>query len=463
MRFPNRRPVVPEDRRAGKGSSPNPPSCGVAEYPAPVRSVLDAAHATAGDRVRVTTAGRTYEGAVMPHTEFSGEGVLVLKLDNGYNVGLPISADTSVSLLQRHAATTSRRTLPEARPGRPTIAILGTGGTIASYVDYRTGAVHPAVTAEELVFSVPEILEVCNVRARMIYNVFSENLTPKEWRVLATEASRELAAGADAVIIPHGTDTLHFTSAALSFMLRDLTGPVVLIGSQRSSDRPSSDAAFNLLCGVRLAAENVGEVVTCMHHETGDTSCDLLRGTKVRKMHASRRDAFKPINDRRLGAVDADGTVHWESPVAQRGKGPPRAETELDENVVLVEFYPGMPASRFEAITHGAHGVVIAGTGLGHVSDELLPPIRRLVKEGAAAVMTTQCLNGRVGLRVYDKGRDLLAAGVIPGEDMLPEVALVKLMWVLGRTQEGDKVRDLMTTSLAGEINPAIALDEYVF
>jgi len=438
--------------------------CGdVAEYPAPVKRLMDAAGAAVGDRVRITGAGRTYEGVVMPHTEFSGADILVLKLDTGYNVGVPAGADTAVALLGREKAEAAVRALPPPKPDRPVAAVLGTGGTIASYVDYRTGAVHPAVTAEELVFSVPELLDVCNVRARVVYSVFSENLGAEHWQGLAAEAAKELNGGARTVIIPHGTDTLHFTSAALAFMLRNLTGPVVLVGSQRSSDRPSSDAAFNLLCAARLAAEDVGEVVSCMHHETGDTTCDVIRGTKVRKMHSSRRDAFKAVNDRRLGAVHADGRVTWEAPAGPRGTGPVVAETGMDEDVVLVQFYPGMPARRFEVLTHGAHGVVIAGTGLGHVSDELLPPIRTLASGGVPVVMTTQCLNGRVGLRVYDKGRDLMAAGVIPGEDMLPEVALVKLMWVLGRTKEPDEVRELMGTSLAGEINPSITLDEYVF
>ena len=433
------------------------------EYPDPVQRLLSAAGASPGDRVRVALRERTHEGVVMPHTEFSGEDILVVKLDTGYNVGIPAAEIEGLQLLEKGRPSASTRALPPPKPGKPTVAVLGTGGTIASYVDYRTGAVHPAVTAEELVFSVPELLDVCNVRARVIYSVYSENLAPRNWQELAAEAAKELNAGAEAVIIPHGTDTLHYTSAALAFMLRDLTGPVVLAGSQRSSDRPSSDAAFNLLCAARLAAEDLGEVVTCMHHETGDTSCDVLRGTKVRKMHASRRDAFKPINDRRLGAVHADGTTTWEGSAAPRQKGPVRAESELDPEVELVYFHPGLTAKRFEGLTHGCHGVVIAGTGLGHVSDDLMPSIRKLSGDGVPVVMTTQCLNGRVGLRVYDKGRDLLAAGVIPGEDMLPEVALVKLMWTLGRTKDADEVRQLMTTNLAGEINPTITLDEYVF
>ena len=435
----------------------------MAEYPTPVKALLAGAGANPGDHVRVTVAARAHEGVVMPHTEFSGQDILVVKLDTGYNVGIPVGEVTALQLLEKKRPPSKARELPPSKPGKPTVAVLGTGGTIASFVDYRTGAVHPAVTAEELVFSVPELLDAANVRARVIYSVYSENLAPRNWQELAVEAAKELRGGAEAVIIPHGTDTLHYTSAALAFMLRDLTGPVILVGSQRSSDRPSSDAAFNLLCATRLAGEDLGEVVACMHHETGDTACDVLRATKVRKMHASRRDAFKAINDRRLGVVHEDGKVTWEGPVTPQGKGPARAESDLDPDVALVYFHPGLTAKRFEGLTHGAHGVVVAGSGLGHVSDELVPPIRSLAKGGTPVVMTTQCLNGRVGLRVYDKGRDLLAAGVIAGEDMLPEVALVKLMWVLGRTKNPDEVRGLMTTSLAGEINPAITLDEYVF
>lgn len=434
----------------------------MSDYPEPVKGKLDAAGVVPGDRVRIA-GERTFEGIVMPHTEFSGSDILVLKLDTGYNVGLPVVQISSLEVVERARGPGRARVLPPPKSGKPLAAVLGTGGTIASYVDYRTGAVHPAVTAEELVFSVPEILDVCNVRARLIYSVFSENLTPRQWQELAVEAAKELNTGADAVIIPHGTDTLHFTSAALAFMLRGLTGPVILVGSQRSPDRPSSDAAFNLLCAAHLTAENFGEVVSCLHHETSDTACAVLRGTKIRKMHASRRDAFKPINEQPLGFVHADGKVAWTSPTQPRGKRTEVSETRIDTDVALVTFHPGLSIKRFEAQTHDAHGIVIAGTGLGHVSDELVPSIRSAAQGGKPVVMTTQCLNGRVGLRVYDKGRDLLAAGVIPGEDMLPEVALVKLMWVLGRTKDPAEVRELMTTNIAGEINQTIALNEYVF
>src|SRR6266545_2732966 len=212
------------------------------DYPPRVRALLDRSKADRGDAVVVRARGERYEGILMPHHGFSGDDILTVKLPNGYNIGIAIRDVESVEVVTKHAPTKPQRNLPPPAKDKPTVAVLGTGGTIASYVDYRTGAVHPAVTPEELVFSVPELFDACNVRARVVYSVFSENLAPKNWEVLAAESAKELQAGAEAVIIPHGTDTLAYTGAALSFMLRDLPGPVILVGSQRSSDRPSSDA-----------------------------------------------------------------------------------------------------------------------------------------------------------------------------------------------------------------------------
>src|SRR5205823_6348195 len=152
----------------------------------------------------------------MPHHGFSGDDILTVKLPNGYNVGIELGDVESIEVRAKHTPAAVERKLPPPTASKPTVAVLGTGGTIASYVDYRTGAVHPAVTAEELVFSVPELLDVCNVRARVIYSVYSENMKPEQWQRLAQEAGKELNGGAAGVVIPHGTDTLHLTSAAPS-------------------------------------------------------------------------------------------------------------------------------------------------------------------------------------------------------------------------------------------------------
>ncbi len=431
------------------------------DYPPKIRALLEKAKAAQGDSLRVKARGETYEGVLMPHTSFSGEDILTIKLGSGYNLGIAAEDVEAVDVTARPAPRKAARTLPPAAKDRPTIAVLGTGGTIASYVDYRTGAVHPAVTAEELVFSVPELLDVANIRAKVVYSIYSEDMKPENWQRLAREAAAELNAGASGVLIPHGTDTLHFTTAALSFMLRDLTGPVVVVGSQRSSDRPSSDAASNLLCGVRVATADLGEVVGVMHAETSDSFDWIHRGTKVRKMHSSRRDAFRAMNATPLGTVRPEGPVELTEPVQPRSKGPVKVDDRLDLDVALVHFYPGMTPAVLENCLRGAHGIVLAGTGLGHTAHDLIPAIHRATRDGVPVVMTTQTLQGRVSLRVYDTGRDLIRAGVISGEDMLPEVAYVKLMWMLGHTREPADVAKAMAANVAGEINPRIGLDEF--
>ncbi len=431
------------------------------EYPPKIRALLDKARADQGDAVAVTARGETYAGVLMPHHGFSGEDILTVKLGNGYNIGIAIAEIMDVTVTSKHAPHAVERHLPPPSRDKSTVAVLGTGGTIASYVDYRTGAVHPAVTAEELIFSVPELLDVANVKARVIYSIYSEDLKPENWQHLAGEAAAELNAGASGVLIPHGTDTMHFTTAALAFMLRDLTGPVVVVGSQRSSDRPSSDAASNLLCGARVATADLGEVVAVMHAETSDNYCWIHRGTKVRKMHSSRRDAFRSMNAEPLGKVRPEGPVEVTGPALPRSRGPVKLDDKLDLDVFLVHFYPGMRPSVLDSGLVEAHGIVLAGTGLGHVAHDLLPVVKKAVRDGVAVVMTTQTLQGRVSMRVYDTGRDLIKAGVISGEDMLPETAYVKLMWVLGHTRDPVDVAKAMATNVAGEINPRIGLDEF--
>src|SRR3990172_885559 len=431
------------------------------KYPPRIRALLDPAKADQGDTVVIRARGERYSGILMPHHGFSGEDILTIKLTNGYNIGIEIADIEAVEVTGKGAPVTVDRKLPPATEDKPTIAVLGTGGTIASYVDYRTGAVHPAVTAEELVFSVPELLEIANVRARVIYSIYSENLKPENWQRLAREAAKELNAGAAGVIIPHGTDTLHFTTAALSFMLRDLTGPVVVVGSQRSSDRPSSDASSNLLAAAHVAAANLGEVVAVMHGETSDADAAIHRGTKVRKMHASRRDAFRSLNAPPLGRVRPDGRVDLSERALPRSKGPVAVDDRLEPDVGMFTFYPGQRPSEVAGILQGLRGAVVAGTGLGHVAHDLIPVLGKASRDGVVVVMTTQTLQGRVSMNVYDTGRDLLKAGGVSGGGMLPETAYVKLMWVLAHTRDPAEAARAMATNVAGELNPSIGLPEF--
>ncbi len=422
------------------------------KYSGLVGKLLESAEAELGDVIEVRRGDGAHEGILMPHHDFSDPSIITLKLPNGYNIGVKVDGSTKVRLVaKREARDRKSQTLPKD-PAKKDVAVISTGGTIASYVDYRTGAVHPAISAEELIFSVPELLDLCNVRAKVLYSILSENMKVSHWQGLARAVADELNSGAVGVIIPHGTDTLGFTSAALSFMLRNLTGPVICVGSQRSSDRPSSDAIMNLLSATRLCVQSdLGEVVVLMHGESSDTFTLAHRGTKVRKMHSSRRDAFRSINVDPIAKVEGP-EITFQTEYTRRSRGPVELKDKIDGNASMLHFYPGFEAEHFDLIAQRVKGVVIAGTGLGHVSEEIIGSIRSAVKDGVHVYVTTQCLYGSVNLNVYSTGRDMISAGAIPLGDMLPETAYVKLMWAMGQTDDADEIHKIMLTNIAGEL-----------
>jgi len=429
-------------------------------YVGRVRSILEEAGVRVGDRVKIVKEGRVFEGILMPREKLYPRPIVVLKLDNGYNIGVRITDNTVIEKAGRlekkippQPPETARRT------GYPYVIIASTGGTIASRVDYETGAVKPALTSRDLAALVPEVFDVADINTSIIFNIFSENLEPRHWEHIAEKTSEFIEKGYDGVILTHGTDTMHYTAAALSFALRDLPVPVILVGSQRSSDRPSSDAAFNLISAV-VAAANApfSEVAVVMHGETGDTYALAHRGVKVRKMHTSRRDAFQSINDIPLARIypyEKKIVMLREDYVKRDPSRSLRVENGFDPKVALIKFYPSITSEVIDFyVDKGYHGIVLEGTGLGHFPERLVESIRRAVEEEIPVVMTSQCLFGRINMHVYSTGRKYLEAGVIPGEDMLPEVAYVKLSWVLARTRNLDEVRRLMLSNLVGEINP---------
>ena len=415
-----------------------------------IENILRNANAEEGDLVEIEVDDEKIKGVLMPHHEFSDKNIIIVKLSNGYNIGIDGRKDIKIRVLEKKKKKAVKKKVIPFDPAKPTVSVIGTGGTIACYVDYRTGAVHPATSAEDLAFSVPEIFDICNVKAKVAFQMLSENLKVSHWQTLAREVANafnnERVSG---VVIPHGTDTMGYTSAALSFMLKNLSGPVVLVGAQRSSDRPSSDAAQNLLSAVTVAAKSdLGEVVVVMHGEISDTFTYIHRGTRVRKMHTSRRDAFKTINEKPLGKIEY-GRIELTRGYRGKTSGKVVVDDKMDDDVALVYFYPGMK----EQDLPDKKGLVIMGTGLGHISTDLIKRIRELIDNGSVIVMTSQCIFGRVNMRVYSNGRELLKAGVISGEDMLPEVAYVKLMWALAHAKDRDDVAKIMHTNIAGEIS----------
>ncbi len=405
------------------------------------------------DKVSLETNGVKYEGTLMP----SQTDRIVLKLKNGYNIGIK-KESASLKLLDKKEEKISHTETGRVEKNKieklPNISILSTGGTIASKIDYRTGAVTSQFSADDVLSAIPELEEIANYNCRMIYSILSENMRPSYWVELARAVYEEIKNGADGIIITHGTDTMMYTAAALSFMI-ETPVPIVLVGSQRSADRPSSDNAMNAICAAKVAISDIAEVCVVMHGSTSDEFCYIHRGTKVRKMHTSRRDAFQSINARPIGRVEyPSGEIKMLSPFVKRGEKKLAINDKLESKCALIKYITG--ASNESLLFHsgsGYKGIVIEGTGLGHVSTEWIPLIKTVTDAGIPVVMTSQCINGRVCDRVYDTGRDILKAGAIESEDMLSEVALVKLMWVLGQTKDIEKVTAMMHTNIAGELS----------
>jgi glutamyl-tRNA(Gln) amidotransferase subunit D len=371
----------------------------------------------------------------------------VVKLDSGYNIGVNPG---SCIFLEHPVVSPTRRPEVVQNASLPTLSIVSTGGTIASRIDYRTGSVTSQFDAGDILTAIPELATIANYRTKPIAAILSENMTPAIWRKLARAVHAEIRAGSAGVIVTHGTDTMAYSAAALSFMI-DTPVPIVFVGSQRSADRPSSDNAMNAVCAAAAAMSDIGEVVVVMHATTNDDLCAIHRGTRVRKMHTSRRDAFQSIGIESIGTVEYPSrTVTLKESAIRRGKYKLDLRDNLEEHCGLVQFYPGMSPDLLDAY-QGYKGLVLAGTGLGHVSTTLIPRLRKLIETGTMIVMTSQCMRGRVCDRVYDTGRYLLAAGVIEGGDMLPETALAKLMWVLANERDPEKARALMQTDLKGE------------
>lgn len=403
-------------------------------------------------------AGSVFEGVILPRSGSFDDLHVVMKLKTGYNVGLHCDRLEHVTEVGYKEAKYKipEKAFPE-RPTLPKVTLLGTGGTIASRLDYRTGAVIPAFTPGELYGAVPELADICNLTTKKIFGVFSENMAMENYLVLAKAIGEEIAAGADGIVIGHGTDTMGHTAAILSFMVQDSPVPIVLVGSQRSSDRPSSDAALNLIHSVRTAAySDLAEVVICMFGPTSDRYGLLHRGTRCRKMHSSYRSTFRTVGDVPLAMVSRDSFNYLTDDYRKRDKSRvPKIDAVYDDRTTILYYYPGMNPDLVDALVEkGYHGIVIAGTGLGHVNKPLYPAIKRATDAGVHVVMAVQTLWGFAQMYVYDTGRDLMDLGIVPLDNMIPETALMKLSWVLGHTRERSDVMRMMTTPFSHEITP---------
>ena len=406
-----------------------------------------------GDSVNIL-ADITYSGIIMPRYEHSDDKHIVLKLKNGYNIGLEI---TDIEKIERNQTTERIQEKVEKRDrveGLPKILLLSTGGTIASKIDYRTGAVTPVLTAEELNSSVPELAKIANIDAEVLFSEYSENIMPEHWLKIAEKISEYSKSDYIGIIVAHGTDTMHYTSSFLSFALAGFPIPIVLVGSQRSSDRASSDAALNLIGATKFIREiRTKGIYIVMHHDENDETIACHLGTRVRKNHTSKRGAFQTIgNDPAFIIAENQIQKNVTEDFFQVNEFKPRIY--LDTKVALIKYHPGYDPSLLDKIVEmGFRGIIFEGTGLGHIGKTMYESVKKANEKGVFLGMTSQCVDGRVRMTVYESGRDLLDLGIIPLENMIPEVALVKAMWTMGNSQNREEIKKIMLDNIASELS----------
>lgn len=446
-------------------------------YSPDVQALLRAAGLSIGDRLRYSAPGKAAEGMLLPHADLGDPSCLVVKLDSGYNIGLqakgaklgkiPSSGAGSSPFAKAKTHPHPAAAEPSSPPHRPPVALISTGGTIAAKVDYRTGAVHPALSARELLATYPRLASFAPLAAHSLFNILSEDMRPEFWTRMAQGVSDAFSDGAEGVVITHGTDTMGYSAAALSYALDELPGPVVLTGAQRSPDRGSSDAAQNLFCAAAAARADFAAVAVCMHASSSDDFNLLHAGTRVRKSHTSGRWAFRSVGIPPMGKVMAEsGQVLMQEGLAPKrppaSSAPrPKRHDQFSDNVHLAWVYPGLNAKTVSS--WGKYdGVVLAATGLGHAPIDalhpdsrhsVLPAIRELTAGGVVVAAAPQTLEGRINLDVYSAGRLLAEAGVVGhGCDWPLETAYVKLCWALGQHKDAKKAVELLLRPKANDI-----------
>ena len=423
------------------------------------------------DRVEVKTKEGKFTGFVMPSADAK---ILTLKLDTGYNLGIKLDKDVKVKKIGTLPKEKPANIKPPIKKGLPNVVLIATGGTITSKVDYATGGVVSLKDPEEVLLATPELLHIVNIKKVIQpFTIMSEDMSPKEWQIIAKEVARALNSDdISGVIVTHGTDTLHYTAAALSFMLKNLNKPVALVGGQRSSDRGSFDGGMNLICAAHYCKSNIAEVAIVMHANSADDFCIASRGVNVKKMHTSRRDAFRPINELPLAKIWPNGKIEVTNKIIRNrnDKEKVRADTDFNNKIALVKFFPGAsPDVLGHFIDKGYKGIIIEATGLGHVAANLanknswLETIREAVDGGVFIGFAPQCLYGRLDPYVYSPQRQLLDAGVVFLGSMLSETAFVKLGCVLAHTRVKAEVKELMLKNISGEMVERILPESYLY
>ncbi|MEO9277306.1 MAG: Glu-tRNA(Gln) amidotransferase subunit GatD [Nitrososphaera sp.] len=407
-----------------------------------------------GNEVIIHHTDYDYTGVLMPRYEHSDDSHIVIKLKSGYNIGLEVDKIKKIEIESKTLSTKDEVIIqPTINKDLPKILLISTGGTIASRIDYRTGAVKPALTAEELNASVPELSKIANIETEVLLSEYSENLLPEHWKMIAKKLDSYADSEYVGIIVAHGTDTMQYTASALAFSLSGFPKPVALVGSQRSSDRPSSDAALNLIAATNfLVKERVTGFFVVMHNTSSDDEIACHWATRVRKNHTSKRNAFQTVGDTPAYIVKGESITR--NKIFNPEQKPYTPRINFDTNAMLLKYYPGMkPEIIDHLVRSGYKAIILEGTGLGHVGKIMYEPLQTAIKNGIFVGMTSQCIDGMVRMTVYESGRDLLNIGVVPLGNMIPETALVKTMWALANSKNGVELNKLMTENISLEIS----------
>jgi glutamyl-tRNA(Gln) amidotransferase subunit D len=402
-----------------------------------------------GDVIKITTDS-DQTGTIMPRYEHSDDRHVVIKLKSGYNVGLELNQIKKVEYVSAAQPSQEENEAVKQNQALPKILLLSTGGTIASRIDYRTGSVTPALTAQELNASVPELADIANIDTEVLFSEYSENITPDHWIKIAKRLDSLSKSDYSGIIVAHGTDTMQYTAAFLSFALAGFPKPVALVGSQRSSDRPSSDAALNLIGAAKFITKcGANGIFVVMHNSENDDDIACHLGTRVRKNHTSKRNAFETVGARPAFVVSQDKIARnlSESYFGQKEYTP---KINIDTKAALVKYHPGYDPRQVEdLLNHGYKAIIFEGTGLGHVGKSMYDVVKKAKEKGVFLGMTSQCLDGQVNMSVYESGRDLMHLGVTPLANMIAETALVKAMWALAN---GNDISQMMLKNVASEL-----------
>jgi glutamyl-tRNA(Gln) amidotransferase subunit D len=427
------------------------------------------------DSVSFSVECTSFVGVILPDEKVEVSDVVMFKLVSGYNIGFyfdSICDLVKVGRVEVSGGVSSRDDL-KFNKKMPKVSLVATGGTISSRVDYKTGGVYMLMDPNEILKTTPELADIVNLDTILSpFKVASEDMGPKDWVIIAELIADRFNAGDVGVIVTHGTDTLHFTAAALSFLLKDFKKPVALVGAQRSPDRGSFDGSLNLLCSAQYVVSEMADTAVVMHGTMNDDYCLANKGTKVRKMHTSRRDAFRPINTLPIAKIWSNGKIENLSQFRVRDDSVKASVCgSMYEKVAIVSAYPGSDPGVIDYyVDKGYKGIILSASALGHVpgytrdlKKSWLPSIKKAISSGVFVGCASQTLYGRVHPHVYRLLIEMDSMGVVFLSDMMVETAYVKLMWVLSMNKNLNKVKEMMLTNYVGEFNENLSREEFLY